>query len=259
MEQNRFSRQLIVLRAVIPGYSGHARLLQAEDATTLDIRLQTGADSGELWAAIVHKGDDGCHAQALGPLQRDDRGQATGAFDAARITVEPEIIAIVLTDGDDCKLAMSGFLNGSRTVNWSDVRTAACDAVRAPAPPAAADLLPEAPDADNNRTTAAEAAGISPDAVWPEEVAALQEDFAAAPPVHILPDLQYTFILMPATDETPEYYAGIRCRHGIPTHACYAVRGNDRHTPPTGLEDFVWRDGYWITCIDAETGAPADD
>ena len=75
----------------------------------------------------------------------------------------------------------------------------------------------------------------------------------------MLEDSGYTFIHMPATDDAPEYWAGVRCKHGIPVRACYAVPGPDRHTPPTGLEDFVWRDGYWTICIDAETGEAVDD
>lgn len=271
MEQNRFSRQLIVLRAVIAGYTGHARLIHSDTGATLEVRVQAPAGGANLWAALVDKDDNGYRAQSLGALHADERGQAAGTFDVENPRVSPQVLAIVQVDDSDCRLAMSGFPDGPCAVNWADVRAAACEAVTSGSTPASG-TLPEAEEdlfagfgqAEDDPfsargTTAAEAAGVSPDAVWCEEIAALQEAFASRPAVQTFPGTRYTFILMPATDDAPEYYAGLVCEHGVPVRACYAVRGEDRHTPPPGLETFVWRDGFWATYIDADTGDTVTD
>ena len=293
MQEKRFSRQLIVLRAVITGYSGHARVVQSGDSADIELRIQAPAGSAVLSAALVETtgGYRGC---PLGDLTTDERGQAAGTFSLAGADASPDVLAIVQQDPDGCKLAMSGFLNGPKDVNWAQVRAAACDAVSAgvctAAPPASSELpeaeenkdlfagfgsvetnpfVPEAaeaaPDSAPSESTAAAEAGVSPDAVWPDEIAALQPLFECQPPVTAYSGSRYTFILVPATDDAPEYLAGLWCSHGIPTRAAYAVRAQDAYTPPQGLEDFLWRGcegrgGFWVAYIDAATGEPiADD
>lgn len=289
MHEKRFSRQLIVLRAVISGYTGHARLIQSGDSADLELRIQAPAGTAALSAALVEKDDGGYRSCPLGDLTVDDRGQASATFSLADAGVEPEILAIVQQSESDCKLAMSGFLNGPRNVNWAEVRAAACDAVSggactSAAPPTSSEL-PEAGDdlfedfgsaednpfyspddepEDEDETTAAEAAGVSPDAIWPEEIAALQEAFERQPPIRAYSGSRYTFIRIPASDDQPEYLAGLWCVHGVPVRAAYAVPAQDSSAQPQGLESFLWRGcsgrrGYWVAYIDAETGEPIDD
>jgi len=205
--------------------------------------------------------------------------------------VEPEILAIVQQDTDDCRLAMSGFLNGPVNVNWAEVRAAACEAVTNASctgilPPAENDVLqteepadlfsgfgsdendvfsaqsaePPEPAAD----TAAAQAGISPDAIWPDEISALQPLFEDQTPVRAYAGSRYTFVRIPAGDDMPEYLAGLWCLHGVPMRAAYAVPSPDIAAQPQGLEDFLWRgcegrSGYWVTYVDAATGEPAGD
>lgn len=270
MEKNRFSRQLIVLRAVISGYSGHARVIHADHGTEIELRVQSPDAAANLFAVLVDRHSSVCRGTLLGQLHVDERGLATGAFPIDSAEAVPEILAIV-QQTDDSKLAMSGFLDGPRSVNWADVRTAACDAIETPRQPAVS-LLPRESDvsADAPATeapaaaTAAEAAGVADDAIWPEEIAALQAAFETQPPAEVFPDTRYTFIHIEAGESTPEYYAGICCTHGIPLRAAYAVRGHSRDTCPQGLESFLWRaceddSGFWTTYIDAETGLPIHD
>lgn len=286
MEQNRYSRQLIVLRAVISGYSGHARLVQSGSDAELELRLQSPSGSAELWATLVEKSMDGYRSCPLGQLTVDDRGQATGSFAMTAADISPEILAIVQRDDDDCKLAMSGFLNGPRNVNWADVRAAACDAVtanRCTVTPPATSQLPEIDDNDRDDddddhdrdgscepeddddarpgATAAEVAGISPDAIWPDEIAALQPFFETQSPVPAFLGTRYTFVHMPASADQPEYLAGLWCLYGDPTRAAYAVPADTPDAQPPELEGFLWRanadgSGFWVAYIDATTGEP---
>ena len=276
MEQNRYSRQLIVLRAVIGGYSGHARLIQSGGETEMELRVQAPSGNAQLWTALVEKSDQGYQSCPLGQLSVDDRGQATGTFPLTATGVAPEILAIVQEDDTGCKLAMSGFLNGPRSVNWADVRAAACDAVTENActaqTPATSRLPdpaeePDEPDGEPDEqtiATAAEAAGISPEAIWPEEIAALQEAFETQAAVPAFAGTRYTFVLISATGDQPEYLAGVWCMHGDPARAAYAVPAEDPDTQPPELEGFQWRSGtdgsgYWVAYIDATTGEPVQN
>lgn len=279
MDRNHFSRQLIVLRSVIDGYSGHARLIHDDSGRKLEVRIQAPAADAKLYAVLTELSPQGCASRLLGALNVDERGQATGTFPVEKTDIVPDIIAIVLQE-EECKLAMSGFPDGTRNVNWADVRASACGTVTSPAPATA--LLPEedlfadfgsvaddpfrAPAAQSGETapapaeTAAQTAGISDEAVWPEAIAALQDAFETQKAVSAWPDSRYTFIRVEATDETPEYLAGVWCAHGLPARAAYAVPGDAPEPCPQGLEDFQWRScdsgGYWVAYVDAATGEP---
>lgn len=285
MQEKRFSRQLIVLRSVISGYTGHARLIQSGDDADIELRIQAPAGSAVLSAALVEAAAGGYRACPLGDMTADERGQAAGTFSLAGADLSPDILAVVQQQEDGCMLAMSGFLNGPKDVNWAQVRAAACDAISAractDAPPATVCELPDAPedmpDEDNKffepdvpemipaaKHSAAEEAGISPDAIWPDEIAALQPLFESQSPETVYSGSRYTFIRISAADDMPEYFAGLCCEHGLPVRAAYAVPAHDMHTQPQGLESFLWRvcddrSGYWVAYIDAATGMPIDD
>lgn len=274
MDKNRFSRQLIVLRPVIGGYTGHARLVHSADGAEVEMRIQAPTGAGALYAVLVERTDSAYRSHLLGMLDSDERGQAAGRFPAENLPVAPDILAVVSRD-TDCRLAMSGFPDGPRSVNWSDVRASACEAVAeaasaaqtlppredSSAPPTSAeDDPPHSPDGK----TAAETAGISPDAVWPEEIAALQPEFETRPAVPAWPGSRYTFVRIEADNDHPEYLAGILCVHGLPEKAAYAVPAADRSLCPPGLEDFLWRSaaddgrGYWVAFVNACTGERID-
>lgn len=129
MDQKKFSRQLIVLRAIINGYSGHARLTQSPNGQELEIRVQSPSGMRALYAVIVERCEEGYRGCPLGALAVDERGQGMGAYSMEGLSVAPEILAIVEQSDDNCLLALSGFLSGSRDVNWAGVRSAACEAV----------------------------------------------------------------------------------------------------------------------------------
>ncbi|MDD6882833.1 MAG: hypothetical protein PUD50_03900 [Eubacteriales bacterium] len=43
---------------------------------------------------------------------------------------------------------------------------------------------------------------------------------------------------------------GLQQEDGQITGVCYALPGRMETEPPPGMEDYVWQDGWWITCLD---------
>ena len=46
---------------------------------------------------------------------------------------------------------------------------------------------------------------------------------------------------------------GLQQEDGQITGVCYALPGRMETEPPPGMEDYVWQDGWWITCLDIQS------
>lgn len=150
MMKNDYRRSLIMLRTHAQGYSGHIRLERRTLMGTMYAVINAPRDGGTLCASLVRRNADGKYsAVKLGELRRDGRGQATLAysFDPRNIdgfTLEDYwIIAIVARSAaGSCSVVLSGNVNGSREVDWSDVQAAACAICSENKPPVCNSCLP---------------------------------------------------------------------------------------------------------------------
>ncbi len=149
MIRNEYRRAFVMLRAVMPGYGGHVRLERRTLTGSMYFIITAPQGVGELAAALVGQRNGDYYATPVGPLIRDRRGQLALAwqFDPRGIDGRPleaySWIAVVATGGP-CALALTGNVDGSRTVDVRALERAAC-ALFAPETSAAApaDDLPE--------------------------------------------------------------------------------------------------------------------
>lgn len=130
MIRNDYRRALIMLRSMAKGYSGHVRL----ERRTLGGSLQFTVNgvNGDAPLNAVMLGDKGgkWHAIDLGPLRRGRSDQAglTVSFDPRNIQgrelEDYQVIGVVRTDEPQNPLVLSGFVHGSREVDWARVHAA---------------------------------------------------------------------------------------------------------------------------------------
>lgn len=146
MQNNEYRRALIMLRSLLNGYSGHARVEIRTLMGRLNIRANVPQGAQSVRAALVGRRSALYFAHPLGSLRRDMRGQAglTVDFDPRNIggrTLDAySLLAIVTINDGGCELALVGNLNGSRETDWSRVRSVVCD-LFAPGP-RPEDLIP---------------------------------------------------------------------------------------------------------------------
>lgn len=174
MLRNDYRRALIMLRSLEQGYAGHARL---ERRTLMGTLCFTASAPGAstLRAALVGKRGNDYFAAPLGTMRRDSRGQygLICSFDPRNIEgreLEEYQLAVIVAGDGDCRLVLSGNVNGSTAMDWESVRAAACALFAAgmeePAsPPAGA----TGEDAARNGETGAEESGY---AGWTNQSAA---------------------------------------------------------------------------------------
>ena len=182
MIRNEYRRAFIMLRAVMPGYGGHVRLERRTLTGSMYFIITAPQGVGELAAALVGQQNGEYYAAPIGPLNRDRRGQLALAwqFDPRSIDGRPleayPWIAVVATGGP-CALALTGNVEGSRTVDARALERVACalftpvadaDAPAAdlpgpePTPAAAEAPIDDLPDAPMQ-------IGISPDDRSPQD------------------------------------------------------------------------------------------
>jgi len=131
MIRNEYRRAFIMLRAVMPGYGGHVRLERRTLTGSMYFIITAPQGVGELAAALVGRQNGEYYAAPIGPLSRDRRGQLVLAwqFDPRGIEGRPleayPWIAVVATGGP-CALALTGNVEGSRTVDARALEGAAC-------------------------------------------------------------------------------------------------------------------------------------
>lgn len=277
MQKNEYRRALIMLRSLMNGYSGHARLEIRTLTGNLNIRAAIPAGAQSVRAALVGKRSALYYAYPLGNLRRDMRGQAGLCvnFDPRDIggrTLEAySLLALVTINEGVCELALVGNLNGSTENDWSRVRDVVC-ALFAPQP------RPEEPLQQ------------TPYSLEPAEEPVVEEDIAAEEPEHSenaveqneaglvwdlsQPDDEGREIKENASEEEiPEIFR----REGwnfakVPlpencgyTHAyvgtpecggevCVALSAQFTPEPPVGLDEYSWTgglgSGYWVKCYE---------
>ncbi len=131
MIRNEYRRAFIMLRAVMPGYGGHVRLERRTLTGSMYFIITAPQGVGELAAALVGQQNGVYYAAPIGPLNRDRRGQLALAwqFDPRSIDGRPleayPWIAVVATGGP-CALALTGNVEGSRTVDARALERVAC-------------------------------------------------------------------------------------------------------------------------------------
>jgi len=170
MIRNEYRRAFIMLRAVMPGYGGHVRLERRTLTGSMYFIITAPQGVGELAAALVGQQNGEYYAAPIGPLSRDRRGQLALAwqFDPRSIAGRPleayPWIAVVATGGP-CALALTGNVDGSRTVDARALERAACALFA----PGENDVAPAADLPEPEPTPAASEAPIedSPDATMP--------------------------------------------------------------------------------------------
>jgi len=131
MIRNEYRRAFIMLRAVMPGYGGHVRLERRTLTGSMYFIITAPQGVGELAAALVGQQNGEYYAAPIGPLSRDRRGQLALAwqFDPRSIDGRPleayPWVAVVTTGGP-CALALTGNVEGSRTVDAQALERTAC-------------------------------------------------------------------------------------------------------------------------------------
>ena len=130
MLRNDYRRALIMLRSLEQGYSGHARL---ERRTLMGTLCFTASAPGAsmLRAALVGRRGNDYFAAPLGTMRRDSRGQygLICSFDPRNIEgkeLEEYQLAVIVAGEGNCRLVLSGNVNGSTAMDWESVRAAAC-------------------------------------------------------------------------------------------------------------------------------------
>ena len=131
MIRNEYRRAFIMLRAVMPGYGGHVRLERRTLTGSMYFIITAPQGVSELAAALVGCQNGEYCAAPIGPLSRDRRGQLALAwqFDPRNIDGRPleayPWVAVVATGGP-CALALTGNVEGSRTVDAHALERVAC-------------------------------------------------------------------------------------------------------------------------------------
>ena len=277
MQRNDYRRALLMLRSLMNGYSGHARIEIRTLMGNLSIRATVPPGAQSVRAALVGRRSALYFAHPLGNLRRDMRGQAglSVSFDPRDVGGRPleaySLLALVTINDGVCQLALVGNLNGSCENDWSRVRDVVC-ALYAPQPrpeempeavpysreiaeEPAVDKIPEVFDEDPQEEEAAEEAGeglvwdlSEPEEAVPETAAEVGPE---VPEVFRQEGWTYTRTALPAGCGYAYAYIGIPACGG---EVCVALPGNFDTEPPAGLDDYQWIGdsgaGWWVKCYD---------
>ncbi len=149
MSKNEYRRAFIMLRPMQTGYSGHARLERR--TMTGSLYFIVTAQGEGLNAALVGQRSGEYYAAPLGALKRDARGQLTlaYAFDPRNIGGRPleayQLLAVAQVENGECRLVLTGNVEGSYPMDAAAVREAVCALYR-PQTPAADIPAPQEPE-----------------------------------------------------------------------------------------------------------------
>lgn len=138
MVRNDYRRALIMMRSLRAGISGYVRLERRTLIGTMQFTV-TGAQEREtLYAMLLYQINGLWYAQVLGQLGPVRYGQSglVYRFDPRDIegrTLEDYSLVAVASLSEEglCDLVLAGFLNGSRPVDWPQVRQAVCESIDA--------------------------------------------------------------------------------------------------------------------------------
>ena len=129
MAKNDYRRSLIMMRGMEKGYSGHARLESRAASGTLDIVVSSPEPNDVLKAALIGKRGAGYSAKPLGHFKSDSRGQKglLSSFDPRNIAgmdLKDVYLAVVARmENGRAVPVMTGFVNGSKPVDYGQVRS----------------------------------------------------------------------------------------------------------------------------------------
>ncbi len=274
MIRNDYRRALIMLRSLLGGYGGHARIEVRTLAGTLSTLASIPQGERSVYAALVgsHKGK--YFAAPLGALRRDMRGQGvmTATFDPRDIGGRPldaySLLTLVEVAGGKEDIAMVGNLNGNVDVDWGKAKDAACGLYRAQATPVS-ELLPEKVEGATEEepeeqqeniiwdlTPAPEAQEEAPEEVQEEAQETPPPEEEAAPETEEMPPMEgegWSFVKLPILESCgyPCSYIGVRSAC-TPEVICYALPARFTPEPPPGLDDYEWigenGSGWWVYC-----------
>lgn len=130
MIQNDYRRALIMLRGLDKGLTGHVRLERRTMVGSLQFSVSGLTGNDQLYAALMTNAHGRWRGSVLGQLGRDARGQAglNASFDPRSIDglelEQYDIIAVLRDAAEGAQLAMCGFVNGSKNVDWAQVHEA---------------------------------------------------------------------------------------------------------------------------------------
>lgn len=132
MLRNDYRRALIMLRSLRAGIAGYVRLERRTLIGTMQFTV-TGAREDELlYALLLYQVNGLWYAQPIGQLGPARYGQSglVYRFDPrsieGRALEEYALVAVASLEDGVCDLVLAGFLNGSREVDWPQVRQAVC-------------------------------------------------------------------------------------------------------------------------------------
>ena len=241
MLRNDYRRALIMLRAIERDYAGHARL---ERRTLIGSLCFTASAPGaaRLRAALVGRRGNEYYAAPLGEMRRDSRGQygLIASFDPRNIEGREleayQLATITDSANGECRLVLTGNVNGSVEMDWGRVRNAVCALWDAPdsaeAAQSPADRQDDAPGAQAQ--TQGDANGAEADPEVPLTAPAAWElpasDTGAAQPVPSGNSAQTDGASTPAAWTLPASDAGTA---GAPAEASLPHQGGEGAFPDT--------------------------
>ena len=144
MNKNEYRRAFIMLRPAQAGCSGHVRLERRVMTGSLYFIVTAPGEGYE--AALCGQRAGEYYAAPLGSLRRDSRGQLTlaYAFDPRNVGGRPleayQLLVVADTSGD-CRVALTGNVDGAFPMDYAAVGEAVCTLYRQDAP--AADIPDE--------------------------------------------------------------------------------------------------------------------
>ncbi len=172
MIRNDYRHALILLRSSVKGMSGHVRLERRTLGGSMRFSVSGAGTSDNLRALLMRKGKNGWTGVQMGALHVDNRGQAglTWTFDPRNIEgaamEDYPVVAVVQLKNGQAEPVMSGFVNGSKDVDWAQAMSAARAMYRRPEAqhvswipskePEPVGGLPEAPSGNGQQPTEAE-------------------------------------------------------------------------------------------------------
>lgn len=127
MIRNDYRRALIMLRGLIGGQSGHVRLERRTLNGTMQFTVNGVNGDSPLYGVLLGEQNGAWFAQVLGQLTQDRRDQAAllYSFDprnlGGRDLEDYQLVGVMQQADAPNALVLSGYLMGSREVNWDRV------------------------------------------------------------------------------------------------------------------------------------------
>ncbi len=206
MIRNDYRRALIMLRGLAKGYSGHVRLERRTLNGSMQFTVNGAFNDAPMQGVVLGEKRGEWFVAPLGQLSVDRRDQAglLASFDPRNIQgrdlEEYALVGVVQPGDPQNPLVMSGYVNGSREVDWPRVREA-CNrllGVDTPAAPVLSQPFPSEP-VTALPEQAADASPLEPD---PDSLAVFEQAPASPAPQQAAPQV-VEFSVAPAPVAQP--------------------------------------------------------